>query len=205
VPDGPVHDPAVPYWHAELWARGRAVRLGTVVVELPAGRAALVDVTQRENRVRVLVDGVAAVPPAPAGDAAQVARDLLTGDAVDGDVLSLALTTWREDEDLRVLAAGEVLSVGWGGSLPAECSVAVDGAAVVRLTDGDELVAEHHVAGGGQLAELVRLRTDRPVTTMSVVAGPAGALVGDLVLTARPAPAPESAGAVPSPRVAPTW
>ncbi len=204
VPDGPAHDPDVPYWHAELWARGRAVRLGDVVVDLPAGRAALVDVTQREDRVRVLLDGVAAVPAARAGEAAQVAGDLLTGAAVDGDMLSLALTTWREDEDLRVLAAGEVLTVGWGGSLPLECSVAVDGAATVRLTDGAELVAEHLVAGADHLAELVRLRTDRPVTAVSVIAGPEGALVGDLVLVARPALSPsEPAGTVPWPRLAP--
>jgi hypothetical protein len=204
VPDGPAHDPAVPYWHAELWARARSLRLGDVVVELPPGRVVLVDVTQREQRVRVLVDGVAVVPAAPAGDAADVAGDLLTGRAVDGEVLSLALTTWREDEDLRVLAAGEVLSVGWGGSLPLECSVAVDGAALVRLTDGDEVVAEHLVAGDGDLAELVRLRTDRPVTTVSVVAGPAGALVGDLVLAARLLMATvDGSVAVPSPRLAP--
>ncbi len=203
VPDGPVHDPVVPYWHAELWARARSLHLGQVVVDLPPGRAVLVDVTQREHRVRVLVDGIAVVPAATAGDPAEVARDLLTGQAVDGDVLSLAMTTWREDEDLRVLAPGEVLSVAWGGDRPLECSLAVDGAALVRLTDGVDVVAEHVVRGGGDLAELVRLRTEGPVAAVEVVAGPAGALVGDLVLTARPPMVALDGGpGVPSPRVA---
>jgi hypothetical protein len=138
--------------------------------------------------VRVLVEGRLVVPAAPAGDAARVALELAAGDAVDGEVLSLALTTWREDEDLRVLAPGEVLSAGWGGSLPVELSLAVDGAALVRLRDGDEVVAEHAVAGGGTLPELVLLRTDRRIEQVEVVAGPEGALVSDLVLTARPRP-----------------
>ncbi len=78
------------------------------------------------------------------------------------------------------------------------------GQTIVRLTDGDEVVAEHLVAGDGDLAELVRLRTDRPVTTVSVVAGPAGALVGDLVLAARLLMATvDGSVAVPSPRLAP--
>ena len=188
LPDAPVHDPAVPYWHAELWARGERLRLGEVVVELPAGRDVLVDVTQREQDVRVFVDGRVVVPAAPAGDAARVALGLAAGEAVDGEVLSLALATWREDEDLRVLAAGEVLTWGWGGSLPVELSLAVDGAALVRLRDGNEILAEQAVAGGGALPELVRLRTRRRVEQVEVVAGPGGALVSDLVLTARPRP-----------------
>ncbi len=186
LPDGPAHDPAVPYWHAELWVRGERLRLGEVLVELPAGRDVLVDVTQREQDVRVLVEGRLVVPAAPAGDAARVALGLAAGDAVDGEVLSLALTTWREDEDLRVLAPGEVLTAAWGGSLPVELSLAVDGAALVRLQDGDEVVAEHEVAGGRARPELVRLRTDRRVEQVEVMAGPDGALVSDLVLTARP-------------------
>ena len=134
LPDGPAYDPAVPYWHAELWVRGGRVHLGEVPVELPADRDALVDVTFREHSVRVLVDGRLVVAGAPAGDAARVAHAVVAGDAVDGHVHSLALTTWREDEELRVLAARrELLSLPWGGSLPVELSLAVDGAAVVRL------------------------------------------------------------------------
>ena len=116
---------------------------------------------------------------------------LTTGDAVAGELLSLALTTWREDEDLRVLAPGETLAADWGGTLPVELSVAVDGDALVRLRDGDEVVAERTVSGGRSvrsLPELVRLRTDRRVERVEVVAGPDGALVSDLVLTSRPRP-----------------
>jgi hypothetical protein len=188
LPDGPAHDPAVAYWHAELWVRAERVHLGEVTVELPADRDVLLDVTLREQDVRVLVDGRLVVPRAPAGDAARVALALVAGDAVDGVVRSLALTTWREDEDLRVLAAGELLRVPWGGSLPVELSLAVDGAAVVRLWDGDEVVAERRLQGGGHLPVLVRLRTGRRVDAVEVEAGPDGVLVSDLVLTARPRP-----------------
>ena len=187
LPDGPAHDPAVPYWHAELWVRAQRVQLGKVAVELPADRDVLVDVTLREQDVRVLVDGRLVVPRAQAGDAARVALALVAGDAVDGEVRSLALTSWREDEDLRVLAAGELLSVPWGGSLPVELSLAVDGAAVVRLRDGDAIVAERSVAGG-DMPELVRVRTGGRVDAVEVLAGPDGVLVSDLALTARPRP-----------------
>jgi GH43 family beta-xylosidase len=208
LPDGPAHDPAVPYWHAELWARGDRVHLGEVTVDLPAGHDALVDVTLREQDVRVLVDGRLVVPGAPAGEAARVAHALVAGDAVDGQVRSLALTTRREDEDLRVLAAGELLSVPWGGSLPVELSLAVDGAAVVRLRDGETVVAERSLAGGADLPELVLLRTDRRVDVVEVQAGPDGVLVSDLVLTARPRSVDvitlrDLAGEIPGPRSAP--
>jgi hypothetical protein len=207
LPDGPAHDPAVPYWHAELWVRAERLRLGEVAVELPAGDDVLVDVTLREQDVRVVVDGRLVVPSALAGDAARVAHALMAGDAVDGEVHSLALTTWREDEDLRVLAAGELLTVAWGGSLPVELSLAVDGAAVVRVRDGSQVVAERRLAGGGQLPELVRLRTDRRVDVVEVEAGPDGVLVSDLVLTARPRPlnaitVRDHPGDIPGPRSA---
>ena len=186
VPDAAVYDPAIPYWHAELWVRGERVRLGDLVVDLPPGRVALLDVTQREHATRVLVDGRLVALGEPSGDAARVALELVGGTAVDGEVHALALTTWREDEDLRVLAPGAVLDVTWGGTLPLELSVAVDGAATVRLVDGLDVLAEAGVAGGQVLPELVRLRTDRRVSRVEIEAGPDGARVSDLVLTARP-------------------
>jgi len=73
VLDGPAYDPAVPYWHAELWVGADRVHLGDVPVELPGDRDALVEVTLREQTVRVLVDGRLVVAGAPAGDAARVA------------------------------------------------------------------------------------------------------------------------------------
>ncbi|HYY11147.1 MAG TPA: glycoside hydrolase family 43 protein [Kineosporiaceae bacterium] len=202
LPDGPAHDPAVPYWHAELWVRARTLCLGAVTVDLPDADC-LVDVTQREQDVRVLVDGRAVVT-APAGDPARVALDLAAGTAVDGVVRSLALTTWREDEDLRVLGPGEVHTVAWGGDLPVELSLAVDGAVLVRLSDAGGVVAEHAVTGGGHLPELVRLRTERPIALVEVCAGAGGALVSDLVLTARPrrATPAETTGSIPVQRPA---
>jgi hypothetical protein len=199
VPEGPAYDPAVPYWHAELWVRAARVRLGEVGVELPADRDVLVDVTLREQDVRVLVDGRLVVRGAPAGDADRVALALLGGDAVDGQVRSLTLTTWREDEDLRVLGPGELLWVPWGGTLPLELSMAVDGGAVVRLRDGDMLVEQRFLTGGGDLPELVRLRADGRADAVEVLAGPGGALVSDLVLTARPRHLPVE---IPGPRSA---
>jgi hypothetical protein len=74
----------------------------------------------------------------------------------------------------------------------------------VRLRDGEGVVAEHLVPGGRDLPELVRLRTDRPVGRVEVCAGPDGALVSDLVLTARPrTDGPETAAAIPAQRHAP--
>jgi hypothetical protein len=183
------------------------VRLGDLVVDLPADRDAVLDVTQREQATRVLVDGRLVASGVPSGDAARVALELLGGTAVDGVVTSLALTTWREEEDLRVLAPGEVFEVAWGGTLPLEVSVAVDGAATVRLLDGTDVLADAVVAGGQGLCQLVRLRTDRRVARVEVEAGPDGALVSDLVLTARPRSAgdvgPEPVtGEIPLPRAA---
>jgi hypothetical protein len=207
VPDPAVHDPAVPFWHADLWVRAERVRLGEVAVDVPGGRDVLVDVTMRGQDVRVLVDGRLVVAGARAGDAAEVALALVAGDAIDGEVCSVTVTTWREDEDLRVLAAGELRSLGWGGSLPVELSVAVDGAAVVRLRAGNALVAERSVDGATDLPELVLLRTDRPVDAVEVIAGPVGALVSDLVLTARPRPLDvitvRDRAEIPAPRIAP--
>ncbi len=134
----------------------------------------------------MLVDGRLVALGEPSGDAARVALELVGGTAVDGEVHALALTTWRDDEDLRVLAPGAVLDVTWGGTLPLELSVAVDGAATVRLVDGLDVLAEAGVAGGQVLPELVRLRTDRRVSRVEIEAGPDGARVSDLVLTARP-------------------
>jgi GH43 family beta-xylosidase len=208
VPDGPAHDVLVPYWHAELWVRGERVRLGDLVVELPAGRSVLLDVTRREHTARVLVDGRLVADGVPAGDAARVALELVTGAAVDGDVVSLALTTWREDEDRRVLAGGEVLDLAWGGILPVELSVAVEGAATVRLLDGEVVVDEAAVADGTVLPQLVRLRSRGRVERLAIVAGAGGAVVSDLTLTARPrgdGPAGSGAaatGEIPLPRTA---
>jgi hypothetical protein len=84
------------------------------------------------------------------------------------------------------MAGGEVLEVAWGGILPVELSVAVQGAATVRLLDGDVVVDEAAVSGGAALPELVRLRTRRRVERLEIVAGADGAVVSDLALTARP-------------------
>jgi hypothetical protein len=176
VPEGPVYDRGVPYWHAELWAEGTRVRLGDLSVALPAGRDALIDVTQRGDLAWVLLEG------------RRVALGLLDGSAVDGAVTSLALTTWREGQDVRLLGPGEVLEVGWGGRLPVEACVAVHGQADVRLVSRGTDVASAVVAPGGALPELVRLRAEGPVEALLVVAGPDVAVVSDVVLTARPKP-----------------
>jgi GH43 family beta-xylosidase len=185
LPDPAVHDPAVPFWHAQLWVRAPAVRLGDVVVATPPDRDALLDVTQRGGEVRVLLDGRLVADAAPAGDPARTALDLLSGDAVDGEILAIALTTWRRDADVRGLAAGETAVVPWGGSLPVEAVAAVSGPAVVRMLAGDDCVAESAVVPG-DLPVLVRLRTTRSVDRLEVVAGAEPVVVSDVVLTARP-------------------
>ena len=85
-----------------------------------------------------------------------------------------------------MLAGGEVLDVAWGGIMPVELSVAVEGSAIVRLLDGAAVVDEAAVTGDPALPELVRLRTRRRVERLQIVAGVGGAVVSDLVLTARP-------------------
>jgi GH43 family beta-xylosidase len=204
MPDPPVHDPAVPFWRAEVWVSGMAVRLGDLVVELPPHTDTLLDVTQRGRQARVVLDGMLVADAAPSGDPARVALELADGVAVDGRVLSLALTTWREDGEARRLAAGEVLEIGWGGSLPVEVTAAVDGAAVVRLVAASGPVAEVAPVPEGPLARLVRLRTTTRVDRLEVVAGPGGAVVSDVVLTARPRLPSQAdvATEVPSPRSA---
>jgi hypothetical protein len=186
LPDGPAYDPAVPFWHAELWVEGERLRLGELVVPLPAGREVLVTVAQRTDRADVLVDGRRVADGVRTGDPRSVARRLLRRTAVDGSIASLALTTWREDEEVRLLGAGEVLEVGWGGSLPVEVCVAVHGRAEVLLTGPDGTVVAVDVPAGTELPELVRLRTAGPVDAVRIVAGPHGAVVSDLVVVARP-------------------
>jgi GH43 family beta-xylosidase len=188
VPEGPVYDRGVPYWHAELWAEGTRVRLGDLSVALPVGRDALIDVTQRGDLAWVLLEGRRVADGVRTGDPDRVALGLLDGSAVDGAVTSLALTTWREGQDVRLLGPGEVLEVGWGGRLPVEACVAVHGQADVRLVSRGTDVASAVVAPGGALPELVRLRAEGPVEALLVVAGPDGAVVSDVVLTARPKP-----------------
>ena len=200
LPDPAVHDPVVPFWHAEVWVRGRRVRLGDVVVDLPHDREALLDVTQRGTTVRVLLDGRLVVAAGDAGEPAAVAADLADGGTVDGQVLSLALTTWRRDAEIRQLAPGGSAAVPWGGTLPVEAVVAVTGAATVTLRRGDDVVAEARVEPG-ELATLVRLRTSAPADRLEIAAGPAAVLVSDVVLTARPrVDVADAAAEVPVPR-----
>ncbi len=191
LPDPAAHDPAVPFWHAELWARGSRVTLGDVVVELPPAEEALLDVTQRGAEVRVLLDGRLVVDGAPAGDPARVALGLVQGDAVEGEVLSLALTTWRQDAEVRGLGPGEALVVPWGGALPVELAAAVTGPAVVRLVGSDREVASCRVPGS-ELPVVVRLRTTEPVDRLEVVAGAEPVVVSDVTLTARPRTVPDA-------------
>jgi hypothetical protein len=197
----------VPFWHAEVWVEGERLRLGELVVPLPTGRDVLVAVAQRADRASVLVDGRRVADDVRTGDARSVARGLLDGRAVDGSIASLALTTWREDEEVRLLGAGEVLEVVWGGSLPVEVCVAVHGRGDVLLAGPDGTVAAAEVPARTQLPELVRLRTADAVDAVRIVAGPQGAVVSDLVLVARPHrtvrtthAAPALTGEIPLPR-----
>jgi hypothetical protein len=202
LPEPAAYDPRVPYWHAELWVRASVVRLGNVRVEVQDPAAAiLLHVTQREDRVRVLLDGRLVVDDAVSGDPAAVVEELRSGRAVDGEVLSLVVTTWREDEQVLTLGAGESLRLPWGGGLPVELSVAVAGTAGVRLvtdegdvdafavvTSGadDEVRDTSRDAGDGtRLPDLVRLRSTRPVAALEITAGDRGTVLSDVVLTAR--------------------
>ena len=197
----PCTTPPCRSWHAELWVRGRRLALGDVLVELPPAQEALLDVTQRGADVRVLLDGRLVVAGAPSGDPARVALGLVQGDAVDGEVLSLALTTWRQDAEVHGLGPGESLVVPWGGALAVEVAAAVTGPAVVRLVAGDREVASCRVEGS-ELPVVVRLRTTELAERLEVVAGGEPVVVSDVTLTARPRTTPEqeALACLPAPR-----
>ena len=172
VPGQPVYDPDVPFWHADLWVQGSELRVGRAVVALPESedRPLRARVNQGRDGLRVWIDNSLA-----AQDDGRHSPDL----AADGEIVTASLTSHFDDEALRWLAPGEHRRWEWGGSGPLEVSIAVRGTATVSA--GDESI---EVRGNGEYA-LGVMRAQGGAREIVVEAGPAGAHVTDLAVTAR--------------------
>ena len=172
APPSPVYEAAVPWWHADLWVRGTCLHVGPTVVELPAQRG---PVRVRVNRG---FDGLRVW-----GDDVLVAQaDGLHRPEFDtsGEILAGSLASHFVDESIRRLAPGERLAWQWGGSRGLELSVAVRGAATV--TAG---AARTHVRGDGEYALGHLILPEGGAREIVIQAGPEGAEVTDLAVTAR--------------------
>ncbi len=173
TPPQPVFDPAVPYWHADLWVQGRELRIDSVSVA-PArghGRALRVRVNQGRNGLRVWIDNSLA---------AQDDGDHRPEFGSDDEIVTGSLTSHFDDEALRWLAPGERRSWKWGGSGALEISVAVRGSATVSA--GEQST---DVRGEGEYV-LGHLRVeDGGASEVVIRAGPTGAHATDLTVTAR--------------------
>jgi hypothetical protein len=172
MPPGPVYDPAVAYWHADLFLHGRRLEIGPVALELSGAPGPWrVRISQGWLGLRVWVDGELRLQK----------RGLHAPEfACDGEILGRRLTSHVEDEALRWVAPGEEFAWAWGGSGPCELTLAVRGSARVAAGGVEVTVvspverfslAHLHVPGGAD--EVLATGLDR------------GAQVTDLVVTAR--------------------
>jgi Glycosyl hydrolases family 43 len=157
LPPGPVHDPRIASWHAEVWVRAGA---GLRRVE-----AAQVDSTLT---VRVDDDPPERLP------AVGAPSEL----ALDGEVVDRRVTSWLACEELVVLEPGERRSWAWGGPGPVELTLAARGEATVTLGDQRARVP----GGGWRHVVLVSLEG---AATIDVRAGATAVEVTDLVAVAR--------------------
>lgn len=164
-PAGPVYDANIPHYHLSAWASGR-VWIGEEVLELrPEGQA--VRVTRRGGHLELRLDGVLKY----CGAAGEV--------RFEGQAEHIVRTSWLEDEALHDLGPDGLKCWEWGGNGDLEVSLAVRGEVSVAV--GREQI---HVADAG-CYELVRLRVAGGAERLEVRAGPLGATVTDVVMTAR--------------------
>ena len=161
APPGPVHDPAVPHWHAELWAAGETLRVGgeTIALGGDGGAARQVRARHDPSGLSVEIEGVG--------------RRHIPGPhepRLEGDTDAVALTSHLDDERIHRLLPGTPHVWRWGGEGPVEVTLAVRGRA--RLTGGGEAVAadgafsllhavlpdgaaELRIEGDGEITDLV--------------------------------------------------
>ena len=145
VPPGPVHDPAVPHWHAELWAAG-AVTVGDVALDL-GPHVRHVRARQDATGISIHVDGaLAASEPGPHRPPERA-----------------IVTSHLDDDGVHALPH----AWAWGGAGPVEVAVAVrgegrQGAAHVR-SDGDRYALLRTVLPG---AGTIRVQGDGEVTDL---------------------------------------
>lgn len=172
VPPQPTYDPAVPFWHADLWVDGTHLSVGEARIEWPAQpHPARVRVNQGQDGLRAWVDGRLAL---------QEEEGYAPEFATDGEIRSCSLTSHLEDEAIRWLAPGQRRSWFWGGHGPLEVSVAIRGSAELIVGNQTEPVQspdESYVLGQMIVAEGAR--------KITVVGGPNGAHVTDFFVAAR--------------------
>ncbi|MBE2319431.1 glycoside hydrolase family 43 protein [Solirubrobacter sp. CPCC 204708] len=172
VPPGPVHDAAVPFWHADLFVQGPRLSIGELTLDLdPSPRPWRVRISQGWLGMRVWVDGRLRLQT----------RGLHTPDlACDGELLECRVTSHVEDEAVRWLTPGEEFAWPWGGTGPFELSLAVRGSA--RVVAGD---ASTEITSPVERFALVRLNVPRGADEVVVTGLDRGAEVTDMVVTAR--------------------
>jgi GH43 family beta-xylosidase len=172
VPPPPVHDPGVPWWHADLWVDGTRVTVGDKAIELGHRTdVRRVRINQSARGLRAWVDGrlIAQHPGLhpPELD-------------TDGAILDGSLTSHLSDETVYWLSPGERQEWAWGGSGPLEVTVAVRGAALL-LAGGHEARAVSPV----ERFALVTLAVPDGAREICAIGEGAGAQVTDLFVAAR--------------------
>ena len=171
LPPRAVHDPGVPWWHADLFVQADWLEVDTLEVALPLQTGPVrVRVNQGIQGLRVWLDGRLAL--VHAGH-----RRPHIG--CYGEILAGTLTSHVDDERVHRMQPGEQRSWRWGGTGPLELSVAVDGSATV--TAGSESTR----VDGSSGYRLGHLLADNGAKEIVVEAGPTGAHVTDLAVTAR--------------------
>jgi arabinan endo-1,5-alpha-L-arabinosidase len=123
LPPLPAFDPAVPFWHADLWACGERIHVGPHVVALGAADDPSpwrVRVNQSRTGLRVWVDGCLTFQ-----DHGVHAPDIRAGSG--GEILHQTVTSHLTDEAVRWLASGERHRWAWGGTTPLEVRLAIRG------------------------------------------------------------------------------
>lgn len=171
-PPGPVHDPAVPYWHADVWGTGDALHVDGVRIPLDGAPGPWrVRVNQGRLALRTWVDG--RLRTQASGLHAPELR-------ADGEILAMSLTSHLSDEAVRWIAPGERFDWPWGGGLPIEVRLAVRGAC--RLEAGG---CATEVRSPLDRYALARLDAPHGADEIWATGMGRGARITDLVVTAR--------------------
>jgi len=172
VPPGPVHDPGVPWWHADLWVEGSRVTVGDLSVELGSeGCIRRARINQSPRGLRAWVDG-RLVSQHPGIHAPVL--------ATDGRIHDGSLTSHLSDETVYWLSPGERQTWQWGGEGPLDVTLAIRGAAHVTA-GGDEA----RVVSPVERYVVVTLHPGAGAAEICVTGEHAGAQVTDLFVAAR--------------------
>jgi hypothetical protein len=170
-PPGPVHDPAVPVWHADFFLLGRHIAVAGVELTLePSTRHRRVRINQGERGLRIWVDGRLC---------AQARGTHAPTLETDGERAGYSLTSVLEDEAVYWLAPGTEQVWPWGGRGPLELTLAVRGTA--RICAGSETetlispverfaLAHLYVTDGAEEIAVTGLDAGAHVTDLSVAA-----------------------------------